>query len=102
MRAQRSANGNGSDQINLGDKPTNTIVNRNIHKTDENEPQTPKNDGPNRIFPPVNKNIDATITNAIRKRNAFKKRREFENIGNEIDIFERNENTIFRNRNEKP
>ena len=41
------------------DGPTNPIVNRNIHETDENELQTPKNDKPNHGFSPVDKNIDA-------------------------------------------
>ena len=52
-RAQWSANGNGSNQITFGDGLTNTVVNGDIHETDENEPQIQKNDGSNRVFLPV-------------------------------------------------
>ena len=52
------------------------------------------------FFSPADKKVDAILTYAIRKRNEFKKRHEFENIRNEIDVFERNENPARRNRNE--
>ena len=49
-RAQQSANGNGLNQIAFGDKPTDPVVNRNIHETNENELQTPKNVKLSRVF----------------------------------------------------
>ena len=57
-RAERLINGNGSGQIIFGDGQTNPVVNRIIHKTDEEEPQTLKNNGPNRVFSPVDENIN--------------------------------------------
>ena len=41
------------------------------------------------------------LTQTIRKRNKFKKRRELKNVRNEIDAFQRNKKPGRRNRHEK-